>query len=184
MPFGKKEISRNTGIKNKISFYINELIDLINNPNFEQKKYLDIANEITKFVDDNNNNISNYEKGILFYNLFCLWPYNDSYLKNYNLLKNGLESLENEKIMQFNILKYNYLLKMYKVNYVFNEKLKDEVKQKMIILFSEVLGNKEKEFIEILLDDLINFYTKNEDREIKGLKLIKFKEFQNIFMKK
>ena len=173
----KKKFQEIPEIKNKISFYINELIDLINNPNFEQKKYLDIANEITKFVDDNNNNISNYEKGILFYNLFCLWPYNDSYLKNYNLLKNGLESLENEKIMQFNILKYNYLLKMYKVNYVFNEKLKDEIRQKMIILFSEVLGNKEKEFIEILLDDLINFYTKNEDREIKGLKLIKFKIF-------
>ena len=173
----KKKFQEIPEIKNKISFYINELIDLINNPNFEQKKYLDIAKEISKFVDDNNNNISNYKKGILFYNLFCLWPYNDSYLKNYNLLKNGLESLENEKIMQFNVLKYNYLLKMYKVNYVFNEKLKDEVKQKMIILFSEVLGNKEKEFIEILLDDLINFYTKNEDREIKGLKLIKFKIF-------
>ena len=70
----KQKFKEMPEIKNKISSYINELIDLNNNPNFDQKKYLDIANEINKFIDENNDNINSYEKGILYYNLFCLWP--------------------------------------------------------------------------------------------------------------
>ena len=75
-----KKFKENPEIKNKISFYINELISLINNPNYDQKLYLQKANEITKFIDENRDNINNYEKGVLYFNLFCLWPYSDKYL--------------------------------------------------------------------------------------------------------
>ena len=53
----------------------------------------------------------------------------------------------------------------------------------LIKLFSGVLGDKNKEFTEILLDDLLKFYTSDEDREIKGFKVIMLKELKNKFMK-
>ena len=53
----------------------------------------------------------------------------------------------------------------------------------MLKLFSGVLGDKNKEFTEILLDDLLKFYTTDEDREIKGFKVIMLKELKNKFMK-
>ena len=180
----KKKFEQMPEIKTKINNYINELIDLINNPEFNQKLYLDKANEITKFIEQNNDKINNYEKGVLYFNLFCLWPYSDGYLKNYNLLEKGLECYENDKEFQFNILKYNFLLKMFKINFVFNLKLCVDIRKKLLKLFYEVLGDKQKEFAEILLDDLLKLYTSNEDREMKGLKAIKYKELKDILGKK
>ena len=78
---------------------------------------------------------------------------------------------------------YYFLLKMYKVNFVFNEKLCNDIRQKMEILFFGVLGDKRKEFCKILLDDLLNYYTSKEDNEIKGLKMIKFKEYKDLIGK-
>ena len=171
-------------IKNKISSYINELITLINNPKNENKLYLEKANEITKFIEENNDNINNYEKGVLYYDLFCLWPYEDESIKNYNLLKKGLEYCESEKSnIHFNGLIYCFLLKMYKINFVFNEKLCIEIRKKMTLLFNEVLGYKRKEFIDILLNDLLNYYTSDKDEEIKGLKYIKLLEYKNKLQK-
>ena len=179
----KNRFNEISELKNKINLYINELTDLINSPNYDQQKYLEKANEITKFIDENNDKINNYEKGVLFYNLFCLWPYSDGYIKNYNLLQKGLEFCENENNLTFNILMYYFLLKMYKVNFVFNEKLCNDIRQKMEILFFGVLGDKRKEFCKILLDDLLNYYTSKEDNEIKGLKMIKFKEYKDLIGK-
>ena len=169
-------------IKNKISNYINELIELINNPNYNQKLYLEKANEIMKFIESNNDNINNYEKVLLYYNLFCLWPY-DRYSKNYNLLQKGLECCENEKNIKINILKYYILLKMYKINFVFNDKLCGEIKKKLILLFNGILGKERDDFAELLLDDLLNMHTSKDDNEIKGLKVFQFKELKNILMK-
>ena len=178
--YEKNKFKEMPEIKNKINTYINELINLINSPNYNQKLYFEKANEITKFINEHNDKINNYEKGVLYYNLFCLWPYNDGYLQNYNLLKEGLQCCENENNMKINILIYYFLLKMYKLNFVFNDKLCIEIRKKMILLFTEVLGNKQQEFIEILLDDLLNMYTSNDDREIKGLKIFKLKELKEL----
>ena len=179
----KKKFEQMPEIKNKVSNYINELLDLINNSDYDQKLYLNKANEITKFIEDNNDKINNYEKSVLYFNLFCLWPYNDGYIKNYNLLEKGLECCENEINIQLNIMQYYFLLKMFKINFVFNIKLCVDVRKKMIKLFSGVLGDNNKELAEALLDDLLKFYTSDEDREIKGFKVIMLKELKNKFMK-
>ena len=180
--FEKNKFIEKPKIKNKISNYLNELIDLINDPKDEKKLYLAKANEITKFIEENNDNLNSYEKGLLYYDLFCLWPYEDEYIKNYNLLKKGLECCESEKCnFHFNSLIYCFYLKMYKINFVFNEKLCFEVRKKMKFLFNELLGDKRSDFIEVLLDDLLNYYTSDEDEEIKGLKYIKLLEYKNKF---
>ena len=171
-------------VKKSISNYINELFDLLYNPLDDKKLYLEKANEITKFMEENKDKINNYEKGILYYYLFCLWPYEGEYIKNYYLLEKGLECCENEKgIIHNNGLLYCFLLKMYKVNFVFNEKLCIEIRKKMQFLYKELLGDKLKDFIEVLLDDLLNYYTSDDDGEIRGFKYFKLLEFKNKLLK-
>ena len=101
---------------------------------------------------------------------------------NYNLLLKGIECCENEKSINLNIMKYNFFLKMFKVNFVFNIKLCLEIRKKILILFNEVLGNEEEELSEIIVDDLLKLYTSKEDREIKGLKVIQMKEFSDKYV--
>ena len=171
-------------VKKSISNYINELFDLLYNQLDDKKLYLEKANEITKFMEENKDKINNYEKGILYYYLFCLWPYEGEYIKNYYLLEKGLECCENEKgIIHNNGLLYCFLLKMYKVNFVFNEKLCIEIRKKMLFLYKELLGDKLKDFIEVLLDDLLNYYTSDDDGEIRGFKYFKLLEFKNKLLK-
>ena len=171
-------------VKKSISNYINELFDLLYNQLDDKKLYLEKANEITKFMEENKDKINNYEKGILYYYLFCLWPYEGEYIKNYYLLEKGLECCENEKgIIHNNGLLYCFLLKMYKVNFVFNEKLCIEIRKKMQFLYKELLGDKLKDFIEVLLDDLLNYYTSDDDGEIRGFKYFKLLEFKNKLLK-
>ena len=167
-----------------MSFLVNQLFDLLYNPNDDKKLYLEKDNEITKFMEENKDNLNNYEKGVLYYYLFCLWPYEDEYKKNYYLLEKGLECCENEKgIIHSNSLIYCFLIKMHKVNFVFNDKLCIEIRKKMQLLYKELLGDRLKDFIEVLLDDLLNYYTSDDDGEIRGFKYIKLLEFKKKFLK-
>ena len=166
--YEEKQFKEKPNIKNKISNYINELIEmssgLMTNP-FNKK------NEIIKFIKKNNNNMNNYEKGLLYFNLYFL-DYGN-YSINYELLEKALECYENEKDIEFNIMKYYCLLKMYKINYVFYNEKCDEIKKKMLKLINEALGNRHKEFAEILLNDIIELYTSEEDPDIANFIMYK-----------
>ena len=111
----KKEFKEILDIKKKFCNYINELIEM--NGQFDFSNFKNKKNEVVNFIKKNGNKLSNYEKGLLYFNLYFL-SYGD-YSINYNLAQKALECYENEKIFDFNIMKYYCLLKMYKVSYVF-----------------------------------------------------------------
>ena len=166
----KKKFKDNPNLKNKISNYINELIEISSGFDFniiQSKK-----DEVLNFIKKNKNNINNYEKGLLYFNLYFL-NYGD-YSINYNMLEKALECYEQEKDMEFNIMKYYCLLKMYKINYVFYEYRCEEVEKKMLKLIEEALGNKHNEYAEILLEDILELYTSDDDEDISN-----FQDFKN-----
>jgi len=97
-----KKFKDNPNLKNKISNYINELIEI--SSGFDFNIFHHKKDEVLKFIKNNKNNINNYEKGLLYFNLYFL-NYGD-YSINYNMLEKALECYENEKDMEFNIMKY------------------------------------------------------------------------------
>ena len=150
-------------IKNKISKYINELIET-SGQMFDYSVFNRKKKEVLNFMKKNNNKINNYEKGLLYFNLYFL-NYGD-YLKNYEFVKKALECYENEKDLVFNIMKYYCLLKMYKISYVFFNERCDEIRKKMLKLIQEAFGNKYNDFAEILLNDILELYTSDDDNDI------------------
>ena len=165
----KKKFKDNPNLKNKISKYINELIEL--SSGCDLSIFMSKKNEILKFIKKNNNSINNYEKGLLYFNLYFL-NFGD-YSINYNMLEKALDCYEKEKDMEFNIMKYYCLLKMYKINYIFYDYKCEEVKKKMLKLIEETLGNKHNEYAEILLNDILELYTSDEDPDISNFKMFK-----------
>ena len=166
----KKKFKDNPNLKNKISNYINELIEI--SSGFDFNIFQSKKDEVLNFIKKNKNNINNYEKGLLYFNLYFL-NYGD-YSINYNMLEKALECYEQEKDMEFNIMKYYCLLKMYKINYVFYEYRCEEVEKKMLKLIEETLGNKHNEYAEILLEDILELYTSDDDEDISN-----FQDFKN-----
>ena len=86
-------------------------------------------------------------------------------MKNYEFVKKALECYENEKDLVFNIMKYYCLLKMYKISYVFFNEKCDEIRKKMLKLIQEAFGNKHNDFAEILLNDILELYTSDDDND-------------------
>ena len=171
----KKKFEEMPDIKNKISKYINELIEISNQLDFtifNIKK-----NEVLDFIKKYNNKINNYEKGLLYFNLYFLSYGN--YEINYNFVKNALDCYENEKNMDFNIMKYYCLLKMYKISYVFFENKCKEIENKMLKLIQEAFGNKHDELAKILLDDILDLYTSDDDPDIISFNMNKNGEDNN-----
>ena len=133
--------------------------------------YLWLRKKKLLIINKNKNNINNYEKGLLYFNLYFL-NYGD-YSVNFELLEKALECYENEKNMDFNIMKYYCLLKMYKISYVFFEDKCDKIRDKMLKLFKEAFGNKHNEFAEILVDDVIELFTSDDDPDIINFNMFK-----------
>ena len=70
-------------------------------------------------------------------------------------------------------MKYYCLLKMYKINYAFYNDKCDNIKNKMLNLIKEAFGNKHDEFAEILLEDILELYTSDDDPDIINFNLQK-----------
>ena len=164
----KNKFKEMPDIKNKVSKFINELIDISGQPfaNFMAKK-----KEVLSFIKKNQKKLNNYEKGLLYFNLYFL-NYGD-YSKNYELVEKALECYEKEKMFDFNIMKYYCLLKMYKINYAFYNDKCDNIKNKMLNLIKEAFWNKHDEFAEILLEDILELYTSDDDPDIINFNLQK-----------
>ena len=59
---------------------------------------------------------------------------------------------------------------MYKFNYVYNYKLCEEIKNKLVKLLKEAFGNKQNEFVEKIVDDIIKMNTSDDDPDINLFK--------------
>ena len=65
---------------------------------------------------------------------------------------------------------YYCLLKMYKMNYIYNNKLCDTIKNKMLKLLKEAFGNKQNDFVEAIVNDIIKINTSDDDPDINLFK--------------
>ena len=164
----KTSLEKNYEIKNKISFYIKQLIDMsVYMFKYNIMDYFIKHKEVNNFIEHNKGKIRNFEKGLLYYNLYYLWS---DFETNYKLLENALYCFENENSLNFNNMIYYCLLKMYKMNYVYNNKLCDTIKNKMLKLLKEAFGNKQNEFVETIVNDIIKINTSDDDPDINLFK--------------
>ena len=68
--------------------------------------------------------------------------------------------------MDFNIMKYYCLLKMYKIDFVYKNNLCDDIKKRMLKLLKEAFGNKQNDYVEKILDDIIKDNTSDDEPDI------------------
>ena len=164
----KNNLEQYYDVKNKISFYIMQLIDMsVYMFNYNIMEYYTKHEEVNTFIKLNKDKIRNFEKGLLYYNLYYLWS---DFETNYNYLAKALDCFEKETTLNFNNMIYYCLLKMYKMNYVYNYKLCDEIKNKMLKLIKDAFGNKQNEFVEKIVDDIIKINTSDDDPDINLFK--------------
>lgn len=174
----KENFEKNNDVKIQISNYIVQLIDMsVNSPNHNINEYFTKHKEVEDFIEKNKDKIRNFEKGLLYYNLFFIWSNSKA---NYNLLAKALDCFEKETSLNYNTMIYNCLLKMYRMNYIFNNEKCDEIKKKMLKFFSEAFGNKQNEFAESIVDDIIKLNTSEDDPDLKLFKQTKLEEMKNL----
>ena len=156
----KENLDKNKDIKNTICFYIEKLIDMsVYMLNYDIMDYYIKHKEVNDFIEHNKGKIRNFEKGLLYYNLYYLWS---DFETNYNYLKKALDCFEKETSLNFNNMIYYCILKMYKMNYIYNYKLCEDIKNKLIKLLKEAFGNKQNEFVEKIVDDIIKINTSDD----------------------
>ncbi len=68
---------------------------------------------------------------------------------------------------------------MYKISYVFFENKCKEIENKMLKLIQEAFGNKHDELAKILLDDILDLYTSDDDPDIISFNMNKNGEDNN-----
>jgi len=170
----KANFDKNFEVKNQISTYIKQLIDMsVNMFNYSLFEHETKNQEVNLFIEQNKDFIMNFEKGLLYYNLYYLWKDSKT---NYNMLEKALDCFEKETSLNFNNMIYYCLLKMYKMNYIFNNELCEDIKKKMLKLFKEAFGNKQNEFAEIIVNDIIKLNTSENDPDLNLFREKKYSE--------
>ena len=170
----KANFDKNFEVKNQISTYIKQLIDMsVNMFNYSLFEHETKNQEVNLFIEQNKDFIKNFEKGLLYYNLYYLWKDSKT---NYNMLEKALDCFEKETSLNFNNMIYYCLLKMYKMNYIFNNELCEDIKKKMLKLFKEAFGNKQNEFAEIIVNDIIKLNTSENDPDLNLFREKKYSE--------
>ena len=144
--------------------------------NYNPMEYYPKQKEVEDFIEKNKDKIRNFEKGLLYYNLYYIWSDSKT---NYNFLVKALDLFEKETTLNFNTMIYYCLLKMYKMNYIFNNKKCEEIKNKIRKLLIDAFGNKQNEFVEAIIDDIIKLNTSEDDPDLNLFKEIKLSESQN-----
>jgi hypothetical protein len=66
------------------------------------------------------------------------------------------------------------------MNYIFNNKKCEEIKNKIMKLLGDAFGNKQNEFVEAIIDDIIELNTSEDDPDLNLFKETKLSESQNI----
>ena len=174
----KESFEKYNDVKLQIINYINQLIDMsVNAPNHQMNEYYTKHKEIEDFIEKNKDIIRNFEKGFLYYNLYFIWSNSKA---NYNLLVKALDCFEKETTLNFNTMIYNCLIKMYKMNYIFNNDKCEEIKNKILIFFRNAFGNKQNEFVESIVDDIIKLNTDENDPDLKLFAETKLEELKNL----
>jgi len=82
------------------------------------------------------------------------------------MLEKALECFEKETSLNFKNMIYYCLLKMYKMNFIFNNKLCENIKEKMLRLFKEAFGNKQNEYAETIVNDIIDLNISDKDPDL------------------
>ena len=158
----QKQLEKYPEIKKKTCDWLPKIINFSHNPNY-YFYFPRIIKDVTEFLDNNKDKTINHEKGLLYYNLYYLWV---DYKTNHGLLEKALECYDNEKNMDFNIMKYYCLLKMYKVDFVYKNNLCNDIKNRMLKLLKEAFGNKQNDYVEKILDDIIKDNTSDDEPDI------------------
>ena len=170
----KANFDKNFEVKNQISTYIKQLIDMsVNMFNYSLFEHETKNQEVNLFIEQNKDFIMNFEKGLLYYNLYYLWKDSKT---NYNMLEKALDCFEKETSLNFKNMIYYCLLKMYKMSYIFNNNLCEDIKKKMLKLFKEAFGNKQNEFAEIIVNDIIKLNTSENDPDLNLFREKKYSE--------
>ena len=108
----KANFDNNFEVKNQVSAYIRQLIDMsLHMFDYSLYEHSIINKKVTLFIEKNKNFIKNFDKGFLYYNLYYLWKDSNT---NYNMLERALDCFEKETSLNFNNMIYYCLLKMYK----------------------------------------------------------------------
>ena len=174
----KESFEKYNDVKLQIINYINQLIDMsVNASNHQMNEYYTKHKEIEYFIEKNKDIIRNFEKGFLYYNLYFIWSNSKA---NYNLLVKALDCFVKETTLNFNTMIYNCLIKMYKMNYIFNNDKCEEIKNKILIFFRNAFGNKQNEFVESIVDDIIKLNTDENDPDLKLFAETKLEELKNL----
>ena len=158
----QKQFEKYPEIKKKTCDWLPKIINFSHNPNY-YFYFPRIIKDVTEFLENNKDKTINHEKGLLYYNLYYLWV---DYKTNHGLLEKALECYDNEKNMDFNIMKYYCLLKMYKVDFVYKNNLCNDIKNRMLKLLKEAFGNKQNDYVEKILDDIIKDNTSDDEPDI------------------
>lgn len=160
----KENFDKNKDIKCKISYYIEQLIDMsVNMLKYNLFDYFVKHKEVNDFIENNKGKIKFFEQGLLYYNLYYLWR---DIGTNYTYLEKALNCFEKDINLNFNNMIYYCLLKMYKMNYVCNPKLCEDIKNKIIKLLNAAFRNSQNEFVETIVEDIIKMNTKDSDPDI------------------
>jgi len=160
----RDNFNNNLQVKATISNFIKKLIDMsVNMFSYSLFEYMLIIEEVNLFIEVNKNIIKNFEKGLLYYNLYYIWKDSKT---NYNMLEKALDCFEKETSLNFKNMIYYCLLKMYKMNFIFNGKLCENIKEKMIKLFKEAFGNKQNEYAETIVNDIIELNISDKDPDL------------------
>ena len=170
----KANFDNNFEVKNQVSAYIRQLIDMsLHMFDYNLYEHSIINKKVTLFIEKNKNFIKNFEKGFLYYNLYYLWKDSNT---NYNMLERALDCFEKETSLNFNNMIYYCLLKMYKMSYIFNNKLCEDIREKMLKLFKEAFGNNQNEFAETIVNDIIKLNTSENDPDLNLFREKKYSE--------
>ena len=137
--------------------------------NYSLFEYILIIEEVNLFIGVNKDIIKNFEKGLLYYNLYYVWKDSKT---SYNMLEKALDCFEKEASLNFKNMIHYCLLKMYKMNFIFNVKLYGNIKEKTLKLFKETFWNKQNEYAETIVNDIIELNISDKDPDL------------NLFMKK
>jgi len=174
----KEYFEKYNDVKSKTNNYILQVIDMCANmSNYNPMDFYTKQKEVEDFIEKNEDKIRNFEKGLLYYNLYFIWADSKT---NYNYLAKALDFFEKETTLNFNTMIYYCLLKMYKMNYIFNKEKCEEIKNKIRKLLIDAFGNNQNEFVEAIIDDIIKLNTSEDDPDLNLFKETKLTESQNL----